>query len=72
MSDFFRFLRPVPFAIVLAVAGFGAAVIAQIESGDRGVAPIDSSSDFEVSGIKVDTAAKSADIARYMQHKTAV
>jgi hypothetical protein len=65
VSDFSRFLRPVPLAIALVAAGFGAAVIAQIEGSDRGVAPIDSSSDFEVSGIKVDIAAKSADAARF-------
>ncbi len=65
MSDFSRFLRPVPFAVALAIAGLGAAVVAQIEGGDRGIAPIDSSSDFEVSGIRVDIAAKSADAARF-------
>lgn len=65
MNDFSRFLRPVPLAFALGMAALGAAVIAQIEGGDRGVAPIDSSSDFEVSGIKVDVAAKSADAARY-------
>ncbi|MBK9588942.1 MAG: heavy-metal-associated domain-containing protein [Sphingomonadales bacterium] len=65
MNDFSRFLRPVPIALALGLAGLGAAVIAQIEGGDRGVAPIDSSSDFEVSGIKVDVAAKTADTARY-------
>lgn len=65
MSEFSRILRPLPLALALGLAGIGAAVIAQIEGGDRGVAPIDSSADFEVSGIKVDTAAKSADAARY-------
>jgi hypothetical protein len=65
VNDFSRFLRPVPIALALGLAGLGAAVIAQIEGGDRGVAPIDSSSDFEVSGIKVDVAAKTADTARY-------
>ncbi|MFO1241381.1 MAG: heavy-metal-associated domain-containing protein [Sphingomonadaceae bacterium] len=65
MNDFSRFLRPVPLAFALGMAALGAAVIAQIEGGDRGVAPIDSSSDFEVSGIKVDVAAKTADAARY-------
>lgn len=65
VNDFSRFLRPVPLAFALGMAALGAAVIAQIEGGDRGVAPIDSSSDFEVSGIKVDVAAKTADAARY-------
>lgn len=65
VNDFSRFLRPVPIALALGLAGLGAAVIAQIDGGERGVAPIDSSSDFEVSGIKVDVAAKTADAARY-------
>jgi hypothetical protein len=65
VSDFSRFLRPVPLALALGLAGLGATVIAQIEGGDRGVAPIDSSSDFQVSGIKVDVAARNADAARY-------
>jgi hypothetical protein len=41
----------------------GAAALAQIEGG-RGVAPVDSSGDFEVSGVAVDVAAKTADAAR--------
>lgn len=65
MSDFSRVLRPVPLALALGLAGLGAAVFAQIEGSDRGVAPIDSSSDFEVSGVKVDAAGKTADVARY-------
>lgn len=54
-------------AQILAVIGaslLAAAVIAQIEGGDRGVAPIDSSGSFEVSGITVDVRAKTADAAR--------
>lgn len=65
MIDISRFLRPVPLAFAMVLAGVGAGVIAQIEGGDRGVAPIDSSSDFEVSGIRVDVAAKNANAARY-------
>jgi hypothetical protein len=37
---------------------------AQIEGSSRGAAPIDSSSSFEVNGIRVDVAAKTADAAR--------
>jgi len=48
-------------AALLAGAG---GLVAQIEGGDRGAAPIDSSGDFEVGGISVDTAAKDADTAR--------
>lgn len=52
----------VPSALALAlVAGMG---LAQIEGGTRGVAPVDSSSDYEVSGVTVDVAAKDADAAR--------
>ena len=47
------FLVPAAAALVL-----GAAVsIAQIEGSGRGVAPVDSSSDYEVSGVRVDVAA---------------
>ncbi|ANC88033.1 MAG: heavy-metal-associated domain-containing protein [Sphingomonas aquatilis] len=42
---------------------FGAGALAQIEGG-RGVAPVDSSGDFEVSGVTVDVAAKTAEAAR--------
>ena len=47
--------------IALAVAGI---VYAQLEGGDRGVAPIDSSGSYEVGGINVDVAGKTADEAR--------
>jgi hypothetical protein len=50
--------------IALVVGAAGMAVFAQLESGDRGVAPIDSSSNFEVSGIAVDVAARDAEAAR--------
>jgi hypothetical protein len=43
----------------------GAILVAQIEGTDRGVPPIDSSADFEVNGIKVDVAARTADAARF-------
>lgn len=50
--------------MTLGLLGLGAAVFAQMEGGDRGVAPIDSSGSFEVTGIDVDVAAKTADAAR--------
>ncbi len=56
-----------PFAPFLAIVGASlltAAVIAQIEGSERGVAPIDSSGSFEVSGIAVDVRAKTAEAAR--------
>ena len=49
------------FAIVLLGAG---GAVAQIEGGDRGVAPVDSGGAFEVGGIDVDVTAKTADTAR--------
>ena len=60
-----RLLRPVPLMVLAALGGIGGIVFAQIEGGERGVPPIDSSSSFEVSGIKVDVAATTADAARY-------
>ncbi|WP_066780462.1 heavy-metal-associated domain-containing protein [Sphingomonas sp. CCH5-D11] len=54
------FLVPAAVALVL---GTGVS-IAQIEGSGRGVAPVDSSSDYEVSGVRVDVAAKDADSAR--------
>lgn len=56
--------RLFPVALFSAALGLGAVVYAQIEGGDRGVAPLDSSGSFEVSGIRVDVAAKSATAAR--------
>jgi hypothetical protein len=43
----------------------GGAVVAQIEGGSRGAAPVDSGSAYEVSGVTVDVAGKTADAARY-------
>lgn len=47
-----------------AIALASGAVLAQIEGGDRGVAAIDSSDDFEVSGIRVDVPGPNAAAAR--------
>ncbi|GAA4014657.1 hypothetical protein GCM10022280_11470 [Sphingomonas swuensis] len=51
------------FLLLLSLAG-GGAVVAQLESGDRGIPPLDSSSTLEIGGIKVDIAAKDAESAR--------
>ncbi|MFD1787192.1 heavy-metal-associated domain-containing protein [Sphingomonas floccifaciens] len=48
-------------AALLAGAGY---VSAQIEGEERGAAPIDSSGDFEVGGVSVDTSGKTAEAAR--------
>lgn len=56
--------RVAPFLAIVGAALLAAAVIAQIDGSDRGVAPIDSSGSFEVSGITVDVRAKTAEAAR--------
>jgi hypothetical protein len=52
------------FAFLACLGGAGM-VMAQIESGDRGIAPINASNDLVVSGIQVDVTADSADEARF-------
>lgn len=60
-----RVLRPLPIALALACAATGGVVLAQIENVNRGVAPIDSSRSYEVSGVLVDVTGKTAEEARY-------
>jgi hypothetical protein len=50
---------------VLASTALAVAAWAQIEGSDRGVVPVASTSSYEVSGVTVDVAAKTADEARY-------
>jgi hypothetical protein len=52
---------------VLAVFALlaGGTVVAQMEAGDRGILPIDSSGTLEIGGIKVDVGGKDAASARY-------
>jgi len=52
-------------AALLALAGLGGALVAQMESGERGILPIDSSGTLEITGIQVDVGGKDADSARY-------
>src|SRR5688572_5134349 len=52
-------------AALLALAGMGGVLIAQMESGERGILPIDSSGTLEITGIKVDVGGKDAESARY-------
>jgi hypothetical protein len=59
-----RLPTSVSLAILLVAGATGAALMAQIEGGDRGIAPIDSTSDFEVDGVQVDVTAKTAYAAR--------
>lgn len=49
---------------VAALAFASVGLRAQIEGGDRGAAPIDSAGSFEVTGVRVDVAGKTADAAR--------
>ena len=60
-----RFSVPLPLVLLFLLAlGVAAMLRAQIEGGERGVPPIDSSSSFEVSGIEVDVYGPNADAAR--------
>lgn len=61
------FRRPAVFlsAAIIALAGLGGTLVAQMESAERGFLPIDSSGTLEIGGIKVDVAGKDADSARY-------
>ena len=51
--------------LVIALGGLGAVVYAQLESGERGILPIDSSGTLEIGGIHVDVGGKDAMSARY-------
>ena len=50
--------------LLVALLGLAAIVYAQLEGGERGVAPIDSSGSYEVGGISVDVSGRTADEAR--------
>ena len=52
-------------ALMLAIAGISGVLYAQLEGGDRGIPPIDSSGTLEVTGIHVDVGAADAQSARY-------
>jgi hypothetical protein len=53
----------IPCAIALLVAGAGL-LYAQLDGADRGIPPIDSTSNFEVLGVEVDVTADNAERAR--------
>lgn len=59
-----RALRWLSLPIGVAALAAGGIVLAQIEAGDRGIAPVNSSSDLMVSGVRVDVTGDSADAAR--------
>ena len=52
-------------AIALAALLAGGTLVAQMEAGDRGILPIDSSGTLEIGGIKVDVGGKDAESARF-------
>jgi hypothetical protein len=66
-SPLMLFRRPAALiaAVFLALAGLGGALYAQMESGERGILPIDSTGTLEITGIQVDVGGKDADSARY-------
>ena len=55
----------VPLFMLLVAAGIGGALYAQLESGDRGILPLDSSNTLEIGGLHVDVGGADAQGARY-------
>ncbi|HVQ08353.1 MAG TPA: heavy-metal-associated domain-containing protein [Allosphingosinicella sp.] len=58
-----------PLALLIPVLALGLAVgggilYAQLEGADRGIAPVDSTSNFEITGVQVDVSAANAEAAR--------
>ena len=51
--------------LLFAAAGIGGALYAQLETADRGIAPLDSSNMLEIGGIHVDVGGTDAQSARY-------
>ena len=54
-----------PILLLIAVAGLGGVLFAQLETGERGILPIDSSGTLEITGIHVDVGGNDAQSARY-------
>ena len=50
---------------LIALLALGGTVIAQMEPGERGILPIDSSGTLEITGIHVDVGGKDAASARF-------
>lgn len=55
----------VPILLLLVALGIGGVAYTQLESGDRGILPLDSSGTLEISGIHVDVGGNDAMSARY-------
>ncbi len=63
-STFKQLRRWAQIGVFVGLGGIAVGVVAQLEGGDRGVAPLDSASSFEVSGVTIDVTGESADEAR--------
>src|SRR4051794_29684042 len=55
----------IPLMLLVAVAGVGGGLYAQLETGERGELPLDSSNTLEIGGIHVDVGGADAQSARY-------
>src|SRR4051812_243513 len=55
----------VPLMLLVAVAGIAGALYAQLETGERGILPLDSSNTLEIGGIHVDVGGADSQSARY-------
>jgi len=55
----------IPVLLLLVALGIGGVAYSQLESGDRGILPLDSSGTLEIGGIHVDVGGKDAMSARY-------
>ncbi|MFL6735967.1 MAG: heavy-metal-associated domain-containing protein [Sphingomonas sp.] len=54
----------IPFLLLLAALGIGAAVYAQLETSDRGILPLDTSGTLEIGPVHVDVSATDSQSAR--------
>lgn len=55
----------IPFMLLFAVLGLAGALYAQLETGDRGDLPLDSSNTLEIGGIHVDVGGADSQSARF-------
>ena len=55
----------IPILLLLAAAGLAGGLYAQLESGERGILPLDSSNTLDIGGIHVDVTGSDAQSARY-------
>lgn len=60
----FRRRLAIPLLLLIALAGIGAAVYAQLESGDRGILPFDTTDTLESGSVHVDVGGPDAQSAR--------